>query len=155
MDSIDYGKGIKTKLIAWKDKIHDLTRKVARRGSKENEKVMLNNQELNMPITEMSSRIAQLINECRTEWTPQGKIIDNGFVDHPGRYVLRPRLSWERALRKRTVAKGEKAMGENLNWTGIQPREEIKNETVISGTFYRVFSIFRSRIGRLSARGDS
>ena len=94
MDSIDYGKGIKTKLIAWKAKMHDLTRKVARRGSKENEKVLRNNQELNMPITEMSSRIAQLKNECRTEWTPQGKIIDNGFVDNPGKYVLRPRLSW-------------------------------------------------------------
>jgi hypothetical protein len=95
MDSIDYGKGIKAELIAWKDKMHNLTRKVARRGSKEKEKVLRNNQELNMPITEMSSRIAQLKNECRTEWTPQGKIIDNGFVDNPGKYVLRPRLSWK------------------------------------------------------------
>jgi hypothetical protein len=94
MDSIDYGKGIKTKLIAWKAKMHDLTRKVARRGSKENEKVLRNKQELNMPITEMSSRIAQLKNECRTEWTPQGNIIDNGFVANPGKYVLRPRISW-------------------------------------------------------------
>ena len=47
-----------------------------------------------MPITEMSPRIEQLKNECRTEWTSQGKIIDNGFVANPGKYVLRPRISW-------------------------------------------------------------
>ena len=94
MDSIDYSKGIKKIWIAWKDKILDLARKVARRESKEDDKVLLNNQELSMPITEMSSRIAQLENKSCTEWTPQGKIIANGFIDNPGRYVLRPRLSW-------------------------------------------------------------
>lgn len=94
MGSIDYGKGMKTKWIACKAKIYDLTRKVARRGSKENEEVLRNNQELNMPITEIPSRIAQLKNECRTEWTSQRKIIDNGFVANPGKYVLRPRISW-------------------------------------------------------------
>jgi hypothetical protein len=92
MDSIDFGKAIKTKLIAWTAKMHNLARKVARRGSKE--KGLRNNQEMDMLITEMSSRIAQLKNECRSEWTPQWKIIDNGFVDNPGKYVLRPRLSW-------------------------------------------------------------
>ena len=93
MGSIDYGKNMKTKWITWKAKINDLTLKVARRGSKEKKEVLHNNQELNMPITEMASRIAQLKNECRTEWTPQGKI-DNGFVANPGKYVLRPRISW-------------------------------------------------------------
>ena len=34
---------------------------------KEKEEVLRNNQELNMPITEIPSRIAQLKNECRTE----------------------------------------------------------------------------------------
>jgi hypothetical protein len=90
MGSIDYGKGMKAKWIAWKAKINDLTRKVKSRGSKENEEVLRNNQELNMPITEIPSRIAQLKNECRTEWTSPGKIIDNGFVANPGKYVLRP-----------------------------------------------------------------
>jgi hypothetical protein len=94
MNTIDYGKGMETKLIAWKVKIYDLTRKVARLRSKEGEKVLRNIQDLNMPITEMSSRIEQLKNECPTEWTPQRKNIDNGFVDMRGKYVLRPRLSW-------------------------------------------------------------
>jgi hypothetical protein len=94
MDSIEYGRGMKTKWIAWKAKINDLTRKVAGGESKEKEKALRNNQELNMPITEMPSRIARLKNECLTEWTPQGKIINNGFVANPGKYVLRPRISW-------------------------------------------------------------
>jgi hypothetical protein len=94
MDSIGNGRGMKTKWIAWKAKINGLTRKVAGGESKEKEKVLRNNQGLNMPITEMPSRIARLKNERRTEWTPQGKIIDNGFVANPGKYVLRPRISW-------------------------------------------------------------
>ena len=94
MNTIDYGKSMETKLIAWKAKIYDLTRKVAIRGSKERENVLRSNQDLNMPSTEMSSRIEQLKNERSTEWTPQRKNIDNGFVDMRGKYVLRPRLSW-------------------------------------------------------------
>ena len=37
MNTINYCKGMKTKLIAWKAKMYDLTRKVAIRGSKERE----------------------------------------------------------------------------------------------------------------------
>jgi hypothetical protein len=94
MNTIDYGKGMATTLIAWKAKMYDLTRKVARFGSKEEEKVLRNIQGLNMPITEMSSRTEQLKKVFPNEWTPQRKNIDNGFVDMRGKYVLRPRLSW-------------------------------------------------------------
>ena len=93
MNTIGYGKGMATTLIAWKAKMYDLTRKVARFGSKE-EEVLRNIQGLNMPITEMSSRIEQLKNVLPTEGTPQRKNIDNGFVDMRSKYVLRPRLSW-------------------------------------------------------------
>ena len=58
------------------------------------EKALHNNQDLNMPISGMSSRIEQLKNERPTEWTPQMKNIDNGFVEMRDKYVLRPRLSW-------------------------------------------------------------
>jgi hypothetical protein len=94
MNPVDYGRVMETTLIAWKAKIHDLTRKVARFGSKEGEKVLRNIQDLNMPITEMSSRTEQLKNVLPNEWTPQRKNIDNGLVDMRGKYVLRPRLSW-------------------------------------------------------------
>ena len=61
---------------------------------KEDEKVLRKNQDLKMPIVEMSSRIEQFNNERPTEWASQMKNIDNGFVDMRGKYVLRPRLSW-------------------------------------------------------------
>ena len=63
MNSIDYRKGIKTKLIGWKAKMDDLTWKVSGRGFKERIKVLRNIQDLNMPIREMSSRAEQLKNE--------------------------------------------------------------------------------------------
>jgi len=59
MNPIDHGVGMKTKLIAWKAKMDDLIQKVAIRGSKESEKAVRKNQDLKMPISEMSSRIEQ------------------------------------------------------------------------------------------------
>ena len=47
-----------------------------------------------MPITEMSSRIEQLKNDRPNELTSQRKNIDNGLVDMHGKYVLRTRLSY-------------------------------------------------------------
>ena len=94
MGSIEYGRGMKTKLFAWKAKMDDLIQKVAIRGSKESEKALRKNQDLEMPISEMSSRIEQLNSERPKERASQTKNIDNGLVDMRGKYVLRPRLSW-------------------------------------------------------------
>jgi len=94
MNPIDHGVGMKTKLIAWKAKMDDLIQKVAIRGLKESEKVLRKNQDLEMPNSEMSSRIEQFNNERPTEWASQMKNIDNGFVELREKYVLRPRLSW-------------------------------------------------------------
>jgi hypothetical protein len=94
MNPIDYCKGIETKLIAWKAKMYDLTRKTAIHGSEERKNVLINIQDLNMPITETLSFAEQLKTALPTEWTPQRKNIDNGFVEMRGKYVLRPRLSW-------------------------------------------------------------
>lgn len=94
MNPIDHGVGMKMKLIAWKAKMDDLIQKVAIRGSKESEKVLRKNQDLEMPNSEMSSRIGQSNNERPTEWASQIKNIDNGFVELREKYVLRPRLSW-------------------------------------------------------------
>lgn len=86
MNVIDYCKGMEMELIAWKAKMYDLTRKVESLGSKEREKVLPNIQDLNMLVTDMSSRIEQLKNECPTEWTPQKKDIDTGHVDMRAKY---------------------------------------------------------------------
>ncbi len=94
MNSIDYRKGMKTKLIAWKAKMNGLARKVAGRGSKERMKVSGNIQDLKMPISKMSSRTEQLKNERPNEWASLMKTIDNPSIGIRGNYMLRPRLSW-------------------------------------------------------------
>jgi hypothetical protein len=94
MGSIEYGRGMKTKLFAWKAKMDDLIQKVAIRGSKESEKALRKNQDLEMLISEMSSRIEQLNSERPTEWASQTKNIGNGLVNMRGKYVLRTRPSW-------------------------------------------------------------
>jgi len=94
MNSSGYVKGMETKLTTWKSKMYDFTRKIAGRGFKEREKVLRNNQDLSMPITEMSSRIEQFKNELPTEGASQMKNIDNGFANMRGKYVLRTRPSW-------------------------------------------------------------
>ena len=93
MGSNEYGKGVKTKLIAWKAQMDDFIQKVAIRGSKGNEKVLRKNQDLEMPNSEMSSRTEQLKNDRPNEWASL-KTNDNPSVDIRGNYVLRPRLSW-------------------------------------------------------------
>jgi hypothetical protein len=94
MNSVDDRKGMATKLTTWKSKMYDFTRKIAGQGFKEREKVFRNNQDLSMPVTEMSSRIEHFNNERRIEDASQMKNIDNGFVDVSGKYVLRTRPSW-------------------------------------------------------------
>jgi hypothetical protein len=92
MNPIDYRKGMETKLTTWKSKMYELTRKIAWRGSEE--KALRNNPDVNIPITEMSSRIEHFNNERPTEGASQMKNIDNGFAELRSKYVLRTRPSW-------------------------------------------------------------
>lgn len=94
MNSVDYRKGMETKLTTWKSKMYDIARKIAWRGSKEKEKALRNNQDLNISISEMSSPIEQFNNERHTEGASLMKNIDNGFANMRGKYVLRTRPSW-------------------------------------------------------------
>jgi len=94
MSTTDYCNNSETKWNALKSKLYALTRKGASRGPGEREDVLRTIQGLNMPIIESSTGIEQLKNGRHTEWTPQGKNIDNGFVDSRARYVLRTHLSW-------------------------------------------------------------
>jgi hypothetical protein len=86
MKVIDYCKGMEMELLAWKAKMYNLTRKIESLGCKEKEKVLPNIQDLNMLVTEMSSRIQQLKNECPTEWDSQKKDIDEGSLDMRSKY---------------------------------------------------------------------
>jgi hypothetical protein len=75
-------------------KMRNLTLNGESHGYKKEEKVLPNNQGLNMPIRNMSSRIEQLKNDRPTELTPLRKNINNGTTDMRGKYMLRSRLSW-------------------------------------------------------------
>jgi hypothetical protein len=86
MNVIDYCKGMEMELTAWKAKVYDLTRKVDALGTKEREKILPNIQDLHIFITDMTSRIEELKNECPAEWSPQKKEIDKGSVDMRGKY---------------------------------------------------------------------
>jgi hypothetical protein len=94
MNPFDYGKGMKTKLIAWKAKMDDLSGALAMRGSKENAMALGNNPELSVPFREMSSGIAQFNKERPAELASKTKNIDYGYTKMRGQYVLRPQFSW-------------------------------------------------------------
>jgi len=91
MNTIDDRNSMEKRLTAWKAKMKDL---ILRSVSQEGEPFLRSNQDLNLPITEMSFRIEQRKNVLPTESTPQRKNIDNGLVDIRGKYVLQPKLSW-------------------------------------------------------------
>jgi hypothetical protein len=91
MDTLDYGKSMGTKLIAW---IDGITKKIARRGSEESENVLTRTRDMNVHRTESKYRIRKLESGPQGEWNAWEKGIGKGSVDVRGKYVLRPRLSW-------------------------------------------------------------
>ena len=91
MDTIDYGKGMETKFIAW---IDGITKKITRRGSEESGNVLNKTRDLNVHRTESTYSIRKLEGVLQDEWNTREKGVDKGSVDVRGKYVLRPRLSW-------------------------------------------------------------
>jgi hypothetical protein len=86
MDVNDYCKGVEQELTAWKAKLYDANRKLDQLAGKEKEKILGNLGDLNIIITEMEDRIAQLRNECPTEWSPVKEEIDEAHVDMRSKY---------------------------------------------------------------------
>jgi len=91
MDTIDYGKGMEKKIVAW---IDGITKKITRRGSKESVNVLTKTRKMNVHLTESTYRIRKLKGVLQDERNAWEKGINNGSVDVRGNYVLRPRLSW-------------------------------------------------------------
>jgi hypothetical protein len=86
MDVNDYCKGVEQELTAWKAKLYDANRKLDQLTGKEKEKILGNLGDLNIIVTEMEDRIAQLRNECPTEWSPVKEEIDDAHVDMRSKY---------------------------------------------------------------------
>ena len=89
MDTIEYGKGMETKIIEW---IDGITKKITRRGSK-SVNVLNKTRDLNAH-TESTYGIRKLEGVLQDEWNTREKGVDKGSVAVRGKYLLRPRLSW-------------------------------------------------------------
>jgi len=120
MNTIDYR--MEKRLTAWKAKIKMMKDLILRDVSQEGERFLRSNQDLNLPITEMSSRIEHLKDMVPTESTPQRKNIDNGLVDIRGKYVLRPQLSWTGLYGKEPWPREKKVWVEGLKKTETRGR---------------------------------
>ena len=86
MDVNDYCKGVEQELTAWKAKLYDANLKLDQLAGKNKEKILGNLGDLNIIVTEMEDRIAQLRNECPTEWSPVKDEMDEAHVDMRSKY---------------------------------------------------------------------
>jgi hypothetical protein len=86
MDVKDFCQAIEAEMTAWKSKLYDTMRKVEKLGTAEKEKVLMNIQDLNMLLDDMSSRVEQLRTECPSDWSPIKKDLEQGNVDMRSKY---------------------------------------------------------------------
>jgi len=86
MDVKDYCKGVEQELTTWKAKLYDANRNLDRLTGKDKEKILGNLGDLNIIVSEMEERIAQLRNECPTEWSPVKEEIDDAHVNMRSKY---------------------------------------------------------------------
>ncbi len=86
MDVKDFCQAIESEMTAWKAKLYDAMRKVDKLGTTQKEKMLMNIQDLNMLLDEMSTRIEQLRTECPSDWSPIKKELDQGSIDMRSKY---------------------------------------------------------------------
>ena len=86
MDVKDFCQAIEAEMTAWKAKLYDTMRKVDKLGTAEKEKMLMNIQDLNMLLDDMSNRVEQLRTECPSDWSPIKKDLEQGSVDMRSKY---------------------------------------------------------------------
>jgi hypothetical protein len=86
MDVKDFCEAVEGEMASWKAKLYDVMRKVDKLGTAEKEKMLMNIQDLNMLLDEMSSRVEQLRTECPSDWNPIKKDLEQGSLDMRGKY---------------------------------------------------------------------
>ena len=86
MDVNDYCKGVEQELTAWKAKLYDANSKFNQLTGNEREKILDKLGDLNIIVSEMEERIAQLRNECPTEWSPIKEEMDEAHVNMRAKY---------------------------------------------------------------------
>ncbi len=86
MDVKDFCSAMESEMTSWKAKLYDAMRKIEKLGSAEKEKVLMNIQDLNILMDDMSNRVEQLRTECPSDWSPIKKELEQGSTDMRGKY---------------------------------------------------------------------
>ncbi len=86
MDVKDFCSAMESEMTSWKAKLYDAMRKIEKLGSAEKEKVLMNIQDLNILMDDMSNRVEQLRTECPSDWSPIKKDLEQGSMDMRGKY---------------------------------------------------------------------
>ncbi len=86
MDVKDFCNGMEAELVSWKAKLFDVVSRADKLGTAEKEKVWANFNDMKILIQDLEDKVAQLKNECPSEWSPQKKQIDDAHVDMRSKY---------------------------------------------------------------------
>lgn len=86
MEVKDFCSAMEAEMISWKAKLYDVIRKIDRLGTAEKEKMLMNIQDLNIFLDDMSQRVEQLRTECPSDWSPIKKELEEGSIDMRGKY---------------------------------------------------------------------
>jgi len=86
MDVKDYCKGVEQELTAWKAKLYDANSKLNQLTGSQRDQILDKMGDLNIIVSEMEDRIAQLRNECPTEWSPVKAEMDDAHVNMRSKY---------------------------------------------------------------------
>ena len=86
MDVKDFCSAMESEMTSWKAKMYDVMRKIDKLGTAEKEKMLMNVQDLNIFLDDMSRRVEQLRTECPSDWSPIKKELEEGSIDMRGKY---------------------------------------------------------------------
>lgn len=86
MDVKDFCQAMESEMTSWKAKLYDVIRKIDRLGTAEKEKMLMNIQDLNIYLDDMSNRVEQLRTECPSDWSPVKKELEQGTVNMRSKY---------------------------------------------------------------------
>jgi hypothetical protein len=86
MDVKDFCSAMESEMTSWKAKLYDVMRKIDKLGTAEKEKMLMNVQDLNIFLDDMTRRVEQLRTECPSDWSPIKKELEEGSIDMRGKY---------------------------------------------------------------------
>ncbi len=86
MDVKDFCSAMESEMTSWKAKLYDVMRRIDKLGTAEKEKMLMNIQDLNIYLDDMSNRVEQLRTECPSDWSPIKQELEQGSIDMRGKF---------------------------------------------------------------------